>query len=252
VVKSAKKKGGQKNRGFFVVVALIAVVGIGALTYASTKKSVPVIAADTLPPPPIHSEGYVEGSPTAPVEVIEFGDFECPACGMFAELAEPDVRTNLINTGKIRLRFIDYPLPGHKNTKNASRAAACADEQGKFWPMHDLLYSHQDQWNGEVTDNPDAKIKQLGATIPGIDRKQLNDCIDSRRTEAKVLAHRALGDLRHVSGTPTFYVGNVGGVNPITSYDQFKQFLDSAVKMDASSSGPRADTTKKAAGATKK
>ncbi len=252
VVKSAKK--GKNNRGFFIAIALIAVAGIGALTYVSTKKSAPMVAADTLhlDQAPLDSQGYVEGSPNAPVEVVEFGDFECPACGRFAELAEPDVRTNLINTGQIRLRFIDYPLSMHRNTMNASRAAACADEQKLFWPMHDLLYSHQDEWNAEATTDPDSKIKKLAATIPGIDRKKMNDCIDSQRTEPTVLAHRALGDLRHVAGTPTFYVGNVGGMNAVTSYDEFKQFVDSAVNMDASKKPSSADTTKKAAGQIKK
>src|SRR5207244_1727448 len=102
VVKKAGKAG--PNRAFYILIVAVAVGGIAALTYATTKSN----AAGTTSPidttlPPVQSEGYVMGSPTAPLEVIEFGDFECPVCSSFATLTEPDVRTRLVNTGQIRL-----------------------------------------------------------------------------------------------------------------------------------------------------
>ena len=81
----------------------------------------------------MQSAGYTIGNANAPVEVTEFGDFECPACGHFATLTEPDIRKRYVSTGKVLWRFVDFPLTMHRNTWHASRAAACADEQGKFW-----------------------------------------------------------------------------------------------------------------------
>ena len=138
---------------------------------------------------------------------MEFGDFECPQCGRFATLTEPDVRTRLINTGMIRYRYIDYPLPMHGNTWNASRAAACADEQGKFWEMHDAIYANQDRWDTQATNKPDKLLKQIGAQIPGIKADQFDECVDTKKTQAKMQAHLKIAEARHVNATPTFIFG---------------------------------------------
>jgi len=202
-VVSASKKSSTSNRAFYLIIAVIAIGGIAALTYASTRSNALASASpvDTTLPP-VKSEGYVMGSPTAPVEVTEFGDFECPACGRFAVITEPDVRKTFIDSGKVRWRFIDYPLSMHRNTWQASRAAACADEQGKFWPFHDLLYQNQDRWNGEATSNPDKVLKAVGAQIPGVNKDQLDQCIDTKQTQAKVQAHYQLAMARKVRSAP--------------------------------------------------
>src|SRR3954469_25037207 len=136
VVKASKSS--ASNRAFYLIIGIVAVVGVAGLGYQATrpKQTVAATAFDTTLPA-VKSSGYVIGQASAPVEVTEFGDFECPQCGRFATLTEPDVRNRLVNAGKVRIRYIDYPLPMHRNTWNASRAAACADEQGKFWEMHD-------------------------------------------------------------------------------------------------------------------
>src|SRR5262245_54219356 len=206
VVKAATKES-TTNRIFYLIFALVAVGGIGALTYASTrpKNAVQVTAVDTTLPP-VQSEGYVMGSPTAPIEVIEFGDFECPQCGRFANLTEPDIRSRIVEPGRIRFRYIDYPLDIHRNTWNASRAAACADEQGKFWEMHDAIYRAQDRWDGTATTNPDKVLKELGKQI-GLKDDQFNECVDGKKYQAKIQAHLKIANERQVNATPTFYIG---------------------------------------------
>jgi protein-disulfide isomerase len=244
VVKSAKKPGA--NRAFYLIVAVIAVAGIAMLTYASTR---PTVVANANPYdstlPKVESQGYVVGSPSAPLEVVEFGDFECPQCGRFATLTEPDVRSRLVNTGQIRFRYIDYPLDMHRNTWNASRAAACADEQGKFWEMHDAIFSNQDRWNTEATSNPDKVLKEIGKTVvPNAD--QFNKCVDAKKTQAKVQAHWKLATDRHLPGTPTFIIGDQQ-IPQFLSYDELKQLVDSAVaKGGARDAAPLADSTKAA------
>ncbi|MEO7330845.1 MAG: thioredoxin domain-containing protein, partial [Minicystis sp.] len=97
----------------------VAVLGVGALSWVATR---PKATSSKIDPtlPALKAEGYLLGSPNAPIEVTEYADFECPGCGQFANLTEPDVRTNLVNTGKVRIRFMDYPLPMHRNTWDAS------------------------------------------------------------------------------------------------------------------------------------
>jgi protein-disulfide isomerase len=199
-------KGSKKS--FYLVLAVAGIAGIALLSYLASQSSAGKII--TLDPnlPPITSEGYVMGSPTAPLELIEFGDFECPGCAQYSELAEPEIREKYINTGKIRFRFIDLPLNIHRNTLNAHHAAACAAEQGKFWEMHDLLFSTQDSWNAIATSNPDKFIKTLVPRIPGLDAAKWDECHTSRRLQGKVQAHLKIATDRGVTGTPTFVLGN--------------------------------------------
>jgi protein-disulfide isomerase len=225
VVKSAQK---PANRAFYLIIALVAVGGIAALTYAATrpKAGATRIAFDSTLPK-VESHGYVMGSPSAPIEVTEFGDFECPQCGRFATLTEPDVRSRLVNTGKVRFRFIDYPLDMHRNTWNASIAAACADEQGKFWEMHDAIFAAQDQWDGEATNNPDKVLKKIGEPLVP-DKAKFDQCIDTQRTKGRVQAHWQLAMSTKAPGTPTFMVGDQQ-IPRFLTYDEFKQTVDDAV-----------------------
>ncbi len=232
VVKSSKSS--ASNRAFYLLIAAIAVVGIGWLAYQSTKPNQVVQASpiDTMLPK-VESQGYVMGSPTARLEVTEFGDYECPACGRFAVLTEPDIRKKFVGSGLVRWRFIDFPLSVHKNTWQASRAAACAYEQGKFWEFHDALYQTQDQWNGETTDNPDKFMKQLGHQL-GLDAAKFDQCVDTKKYQAKVQAHLALGEARQINQTPTFIIGSqqFGGA---LNYDQMaKVITDELAKAPAS------------------
>jgi len=226
VVHASKKS--SSNRAFYILIIAVAIVGISALTI-ETSRSKDTAQASPIDSslPPVKSAGYTIGNASAPVEVTEFGDFECPACGNFSTLTEPDIRKRYVNTGKVLWRFIDFPLSGHRNTWPASRAAACADEQGKFWEFHDALYQTQDQWNGEATSNPDKFMKQLGKQL-GLNTSQFDQCVDTKKTQAKVQAHYALAVARKVQQTPTFVVGDQqipGAMN----YDQFARLLDTAL-----------------------
>jgi protein-disulfide isomerase len=243
VVKAAAKES-TTNRIFYLIFALVAIAGIGALTYASTRQSdgARVTAVDTTLPP-VQSEGYVIGNPEAPIEITEFGDFECPQCSRFATLTEPDIRSRLVNAGQMRFRYIDFPLDMHKNTWNASRAAACADEQGKFWEMHDAIYQTQDRWNGETTSNPDKFFKGLAKQI-GLKQDQFDECVDSKKYQAKIQAHHKIALDRHVNATPTFYIGSKK-IEGFVGYDEFKSEVEKAVA--ASGKAPAAaggDTAK--------
>src|SRR5262245_41435175 len=102
------------KRPFYTAVAVLMVGGIATLSYMSARPKAGAYMDSTVTPIP--NTGHAIGSDSAPVEVIEFGDFECPACGSFANLTEPDVRARLVLTGQVRFRFMDNPLNIHRNT----------------------------------------------------------------------------------------------------------------------------------------
>jgi len=240
VVKSAKQ---PVNRAFYLIIVVIAVVGIASLAYLSTRPKENRAVAFDSSLPKVESQGYVLGSASAPLEVTEFGDFECPQCGRFATLTEPDVRTRLVNTGQIRWRYIDFPLEMHKNTWNASIAAACADEQGRFWEMHDAIYAAQDQWNGEATGNPNKILKQIGEPLVA-DKAKFDQCIDDARTKPKVQAHYQLAVARKLPGTPSFIIGDQQ-LSEFLTYDDFKRLVDQQLaKMKVAPATPATDSAK--------
>lgn len=244
VVRNVKRGGPPK--GFWMALGVIAVIGVGALVWQSTKGTKAVAIDPALPP--LEAQGYVHGSPTAPVEVIEFADFECPGCGQFATLTEPDVRTRLINTGQVRMRFMDFPLPMHKNTMDAHLAAACANDQGKFWEMHDLIFQNQDRWNGEATSRPRGPLADLARGL-SLDMTKYDACMDAETHRAQIMANMKEGERRQVGQTPTFIIGGqlIPGAIP---YDTFKKLVDAAIaaapKAAPAAMTPLSDTAKKA------
>src|SRR5919202_869771 len=120
---------------FYAVLAGVAVLGLGVLGYLLARPATVSIPANVTiqPSDTAGFRGYVKGSPTAPVEIIEFADYQCPFCQTFATLQMPTIDERLIQTGRLRWRYRDFPLQQHPFSRLAAHSAACADEQGKFW-----------------------------------------------------------------------------------------------------------------------
>jgi protein-disulfide isomerase len=238
--------------GFYYVLGAIVLIGASILGYSMMRKPADVVATDAVTPvtPIGKAEGYLIGKPDAPVKILEFADFECPGCGNFANVTEPDVRKRLIETGLANMTFYDFPLPQHRNSQAASNAAACAADQGKFWEMHDAIYASQDRWDGTATKSPDKVLKQVAAQIPGIKADQFDQCVDTKKTQAKIQAHLKLAEARQIGATPTFIFGGDKQYPGFLTYDQFKTFVDSAIAKAATNPPTPAvggDTAKKTA-----
>ena len=222
----AKKAVTQGNtRQFIGVLVLVAIAGVGGLGYAITRPGTKAITVDPTIPAGA-AEGHVLGNASAPVRVIEFGDFECPGCGDFANITEPDVRARFVNTGVVAFEFFDFPLTQHKNTWTAHNAAACADDQGKFWEMHDRLYANQNDWNAIATSNPVKVMRQYAVGL-GLDAQTWESCVTTQKAAARIKGNQAEGVRRNVTGTPTFVIGDK--MVSALSYDQFKAYVDSAL-----------------------
>lgn len=212
---------------FFVVLAVLAVALGAALLYLLKQGGGTASAAAINPPPSVVDDGfrgYTMGDSSARVEVIEYSDFECPFCANFATIQMPTIREQLINTGKARWRYRDFPLPGHKYGRFASHAAQCAGEQGKFWPMHDQLFYHH-QW--AQTGRDPSRLFRDFAKDAGVDLTRYDECMSAGRYASRIEFSRQEGEQKLVDGTPTFYVNGNKFTGPRATSDAFKALADS-------------------------
>jgi protein-disulfide isomerase len=220
-----RNNGGMKK--FYAALAVIGVVGAAAIAYMATNTGDSVVVLDPDLPPGT-AQGYVMGLPDARVEITEYADFECPACGDFAAITEPDVRKRLVEAGIARFVFVDHPLTSlHPNALSAHVAAGCADEQGKFWEMHDKLFEHQPDWSSQRSSNP-RKLFEGYARESGVDLDAWGECYDERRPLPRIMANYDAGRALGVTGTPTFRVGN-RLIRVQATYDNLKMYVDSAI-----------------------
>jgi protein-disulfide isomerase len=155
-----------------------------------------------------------KGPANAPVQIIEFSDFECPFCFR----VNPTVTQVLSTYGdRVRLVYRHLPLPNHPNARPAAEASACANEQGKFWEYHDKLFADQSKLGA-------ADLKKHAADL-GLDTGKFNACVDGRRFQKDVDADMDAAQLLGVSGTPHFFINGraLSGAQPLES---FKAIID--------------------------
>ena len=191
---------------FYLVLAAVAIVGVGALAWVLARPSavsipanVAIQTADT-----VGFGGYVMGDASAPVEMTEFADYQCPFCQTFATLQMPTIRKRLIETGKVRWRFRDFPLQQHRHSRLAAHAAACGDEQGKFWPTHDRIFEGQPDWAEER--DATALFRRYAGEV-GLYPAKYDTCMSAAKYAGRIQASYEEGVRLGVSSTPTLFVG---------------------------------------------
>lgn len=144
------------------------------------------------------------GSASAPITIIEFGDYQCSNCKKWFLNTKPDIVTNYINTGKVNLIFVDIAFLGEDSIP-ASRATYCAEEQERYWDYHGFLYSNQ-----MAIDNGWANIASLKgyANNLGLNMELFVSCMDSGKYEKRVQFNTEESKKNGVTGTPTFFIVN--------------------------------------------
>ncbi|GBD16281.1 Disulfide bond formation protein D [bacterium HR26] len=188
--------------GGAVAVAVIATLILILANRPATGDEVAPVQAVTSNYDDIPRDGRVLGAPNAPVLVVEWGDYQCPACLQFKQVFFPQLLKDYIATGKIRFEYRDFAFIGDES-KLAAEAALCAQDQGKFWEYHDALFTNQRGENvGSFTA---ARLKRIAEVI-GLDTNQFNSCLDSRRHQGEVEAMRQEAQSLGVNATPTFFV----------------------------------------------
>jgi protein-disulfide isomerase len=160
------------------------------------------------------ADSPAQGPAGAPIELVEFSDFQCPFCLR----ANPTLKQVLGTYGdKIRFVYRNYPLPSHPNARPAAEAAQCANEQGKFWAYHDRLFADQ-------TKLSDADLKTSAVEL-GMDAAKFNACFDSHKYKTRVDTDLQAGNEAGVNGTPAFFINGrmLSGAQP---YEEFKRLID--------------------------
>lgn len=141
------------------------------------------------------SGGAQKGNPEAAVSIVEFSDFECPACAA-AQTSLKQVLTE--DTDGVRLIYRHFPLEFHPLARPSALASFCAQEQNKFWEYHDLIFANQ-------KDLSEQSLKKWAKDL-SLDENQFNNCFSSNKYNSKLEEETALGRQMRISATPTFYV----------------------------------------------
>jgi len=176
----AEKKGGDL-KAFFVALGGTASIAVGALLWSALGSG--LSAASTQPIVSIvereiedlqvlveMATGVERGSPDAPITILEFGDFQCPACQQFATFVKPQIDLTYVEAGVARFVFHDFPLaPDHTHAFFAARAVCCALDQSEehYWPFHDQLFQRQSTWS--VSQSPPLNAFESYAAVVGLD-----------------------------------------------------------------------------------
>jgi protein-disulfide isomerase len=149
------------------------------------------------------------GEETAPVKIVEFGDYKCPACRAFHERIFPAIKERYIDTGKAQFYFKNYPILGDGSERAALAAEAVYHQDGEgFWKYHNALYANQ----GPETENwvtLDLLVNLVDENVPNIDANKLKEDIEMQTYENEVEEDKEKGENSGVTGTPTVFVNGV-------------------------------------------
>ena len=216
-----------------ILLAIFAVMIVSVALYASSYYSQLMVMQENRmnmsgqnAPINLTSGSPVLGSTSAPITIVEFGDYQCEACYHWYHNTRADIIDNYIETGKVNLVFMDLPFLG-RDSITAAQATYCADDQGKYWEYHDTLYNFQ-----EAIDNGWASKDRLVSFAFNLDMNldEFNDCMDSSKYAKRVKANYDESQRFGAEATPTFLIISPdGAVKKITSaqpYSVFSQVIE--------------------------
>ncbi|KKP38533.1 MAG: DSBA oxidoreductase [Candidatus Peregrinibacteria bacterium GW2011_GWF2_33_10] len=166
----------------------------------------------------------IEGDKDAKVTIIEFSDFQCPYCARFFNGAYSQIKSQYIDTGKVKLVFRDFPLSFHQYAMQGAVAANCVREQDeeKYWDMHDLLFSKPADWLSSSDVN--TALKTFASDL-GVNAGKFETCLSSDKYTEEINKDIADGRTAGVRGTPTLFVNGRMLVGALP-FDSFKTVID--------------------------
>ncbi len=244
--KNAAPSAAGSNPWFAVSIGLIGIIvgfGLGSFnagrfTLAAGNPSpqqvaqAPTPSAPEAAPQPPATPPTVDDDPTlgekdAPVTVVEFTDYQCPFCAKHFTGAYGQLKKEYIDTGKVKYVVRDFPLSFHPHAQKTAEATECADDQGKFWEMHDKIFETQATWSNSTDIVP--TLKQYAADLK-LNTSMFNTCLDSSKYKDEVAKDLADGSASGVNGTPGFWVlgpdGKTAQISGAVPFANFKQAID--------------------------
>ena len=224
-VRSETERARQRRIALIAGAVVIAVLVAGGLIWSNRDSSdLPTLqVADAAELSGIPTDGRVIGDPNAPLHLVEYGDYQCPACASFATQVFPELLSSYIAPGKVSFEFRDLAFLGNDSV-TAAQAAACAVPQNGFWLYHETIYKNH---YGENLGNLSTSRLLDMAELSGLDRDQLAACLDDGTTAAEVQAMHQEATQLGVASTPSFVLN--GELIQWQGWDAMKQSLDAAL-----------------------
>ncbi len=152
----------------------------------------------------------VQGNLSAPITIVEFGDFQCGFCDRFAKETEPKINETYIQTGKVNMIFKNFVTHG-PDSNTAAIAAQCTNDQGKFWNFYNILYKNQGEENsGWASAN---NLKRLSLLVSGLKAQRFNACLDGNKYKSLSERDNTLAFASGLQGTPSFVIEKSDGTD---------------------------------------
>ena len=245
-----QRKPGQQRTGdpsstfrwILIAVAVIGVLGIGYAVWDAKSGGNAALgpgAIDELDPQAIaqQAEPVRKGDPNAPVQIVEFADYQCPGCAHFATNVGRPIRAAYVDNGRIGMSYYDYPImSAHPHAFLAARAARCAGDQELYWEMHDILYARQQEWSLDRTPPIDRYTGY--AESVGADATDFEACLRSDRHADVVTANALLAEQLGVRSTPTVFLNGRNVGQAWSDFGALRQLIDAALAAAPGSTSP--------------
>ncbi len=178
-------------------------------------------------------QSKAKGPITAKLQLVEFSDFQCPAC----KRAQPVLNALAQNyEGKLRIVYRHFPLQGHAFAKPAHQAAECAARQGKFWQYHDKLYDQQEVWS--ALKDPMQRFVEY-AVETGLQLNQFGDCMADQKVTDEIFAEKADGERLKIASTPTFFINGERFVGSVELASKGEAYIRETLGMEPKAPAPQ-------------
>nr|WP_258567771.1 DsbA family protein [Paenactinomyces guangxiensis] len=169
------------------------------------------------------------GNPNAPVKLMEFGDFKCPACKYFHDEIYPQLKKDYIDTGKVQMFFTNYQFIG-EDSVTAGMAGEAVYHQNKdaFWKFYEAIYTHQGN-EADVWATPEFLTELVKKNVPNIDINKLSQDLNNKTYEKAVLEDNQMARSLKIEGVPALFI-NGKNVGEISGYEELKKMIDEELK----------------------
>jgi len=219
----------MNKKGVIIGVIVVAIIaGITALSTSSPSETVNLDMGRTHGTISTAMGSPILGNPSAPITIVEFGDYQCEQCYAWFHETKPSIVRDYIDTGKANLVFVDLAFLG-RDSIPASMATYCAEDQGMYWEYHDLLYNSQESVDGGWANSE--RLKAFAFSL-GLDMELFESCLDSGKYSKRVQYNIQQARENGVRGTPGFFIvgpdgqQKIGGAQP---FSVFQKILDSMI-----------------------
>jgi len=204
---------------YLLIIPIIIGIAIGGVMafYPEPEQNSELLTKTKL----IQDGSPVLGNPSAPISILEWGDYQCTFCYRFHDTTLKTLEIDYIQSGKVNLVFKDFPLNGPDSIL-AAEASYCADDQGKYWQYHDELYKN---WGGEKTGWVTRWALNAFGTTVGLDLDKFNQCLDEHKYKDKVNLLYQFGKDLGIDATPSFLIFNGEKIIKIRGNQPLETFL---------------------------